>query len=87
MSISSCRIFSWHQDIYHGRQDTLQDSAENVEDITSKPNDYELDAQALSTAATEIFDDLGREDNAVMSIRFLQKAIRGAGLTPNRLWI
>ena len=46
----------------HRRQDALKDRAENIEDITEQPNDDEFHAEAFGRAATEVLDDLGRED-------------------------
>lgn len=45
----------------HGGQNALQDGAEDVEDISSEPDDDEDDRQSFGRAAAEVFNDLGRK--------------------------
>lgn len=46
---------------YHGRENSLQDRSQNVEDISQKPDDDELDRKSIGAASLEILYDLRRE--------------------------
>jgi hypothetical protein len=48
---------------YHGGEHTLQDSAQNVEDIAQEPNYDELHRECVCAALLEIFDDLRGEND------------------------
>ena len=47
----------------HRGKDTLEDGAENVEDITEEPHDDELYRESFGTAALEVLEDLRGEDD------------------------
>lgn len=65
-------------DAYHGREHTLHDSTENVEDIAHQPYDDELEREAVCIAASEILEDLGRKDD--------NPASYGDGPVESELW-
>lgn len=46
---------------YHGRENSLQNRPENVEDISQEPNDDELNRQSIGAASLEVLYDLRRE--------------------------
>jgi hypothetical protein len=46
---------------YHGRKNSLQDRSENVEDISQKPNNDELNRKSVGAASLEVLYDLRRE--------------------------
>ena len=52
-----------HRQDRHRRQHALQNRAQDIEDIASKPYDDEEEGKAIGRGATEVFDDLRREDN------------------------
>lgn len=47
-----------HGEDNHSWQDTLQHSAQDIEDISGKPNNKKHYRKAFSRAASKIFDDL-----------------------------
>jgi hypothetical protein len=48
---------------YHGGEHTLQDGAEDIEDIAEEPNNDELDREGIGGASLEILYDLRREND------------------------
>lgn len=48
---------------YHGGQDALKNSAQDIEDIANKPNYDELHGEGIGAAALEVLDDLWGEDD------------------------
>jgi hypothetical protein len=48
---------------YHRRQNALEDSTEDIEDIAGKPDDDELQGQSIGRAPSEILNNLGRKYN------------------------
>lgn len=51
------------RDIYHGRQDALEQGPNDIKHISNEPGDDELDGEGIGAAALEVLDDLGREDD------------------------
>ena len=60
MSISQHHVLSV---AHHCRQNTLQDSTEDVKDISHQPYNDKLNRESVGTAALEILNDLRREDD------------------------
>jgi hypothetical protein len=46
---------------YHGGKDSLQDSPEDVEDISQEPSDDELNRKGISAVSLEVLYDLRGE--------------------------
>jgi hypothetical protein len=48
---------------YHGGKNSLHDCTDDVGEISQEPYDDKLYTQTFSAAASEVFDDLRREDD------------------------
>lgn len=46
---------------YHGRENSLQNRPENVEDIAQEPDNDKLNRKSVGAASLEVLDDLRRE--------------------------
>jgi hypothetical protein len=47
----------------HGRQNTLKNSSEDIEDISRQPYDNEHNRKSFSRPTSEVLDDLRGENN------------------------
>jgi hypothetical protein len=48
---------------HHSGKNSLHDCTDDIGEISQEPYDHKLYTQTLSAAASEVFDDLRREDD------------------------
>lgn len=58
---------------YHGGENSLQHSAEDVEYITNEPHYYELYRERIGAGSLEVLYDLRRKDNHYSCVSIVVK--------------